>query len=157
MGKNIIKGHCLFVPCLFCYVMLNTCLSIDTSALVLHCCPRFVLQLDLYCSYKTVGFISVPLLTHRCNTSPKFSSLSFRWLYEPFIFTVYSSASKISIDIIYIAELNLTSDDGSISVPVGKPSFLFLPSLTFLLRLSDVISLSSAKSRTGESGRGVNQ
>ena len=111
--------------------MLNACRSIDTSALVLHCCLRFVLQLDLYCSYKTVGFISVPLLTHRYNTSPQFSSLSFRWLYEPFIFTVYSSASKISIDRIYIAELILTSDDGSISVPVGKPSVLFLPSLTF--------------------------
>ena len=134
MGANIYKGHCLFVSCLFGYVMLNACRSIQTSALVLHCCSGFVLQLDLYCSYKRVGFISVPILTHRYITSPKFSSLSFRWLYEQFIFTVHSpwkSAPKISNDIMYIAELILKPDDGSISVPVGKPSVLFLRSLKF--------------------------
>ena len=65
----------------FCYVMLNACRSIHTSALILHCCSRFVLQFELFCSYKMVGFISVPLLSLRfCRRTAERGRLGEGWI-----------------------------------------------------------------------------
>jgi hypothetical protein len=115
----------------FCCLHLNAFRSLNTSVFFL-CCFSFSFSIRLILFLQTVGFISVPLPTHRNNTSPKFSSHSVRWIHEQFTCAVHSpwnSASEICSELIYLEEMILTPHDGNICVPFGTPSFPFLQSL----------------------------